>query len=114
MIQAIVVALAFTGLSGCQKPEGQQFETSKLREACVRIFRQQMGKNGPSITSATGFLIGEKGHVVTNHHVVDDTNKLYTNEKSRRAPQGSTLQECCVLSWNLIWHCLPHLFEEKA
>jgi S1-C subfamily serine protease len=90
-LHCILICILASGVTSCKKQDGAQFSPQTLEESCVRImsFQFRGGKvsfeNGDLLSagSGSGFVVGSKGHVVTNHHVIDGaTHILLMRKKS--------------------------------
>ncbi len=88
-LHRLLICLLASCVASCKKQDGAQFSPQNLEESCVRImsFQFRGGKvsfeNGDLLSagSGSGFLVGTKGHVVTNHHVVEGATHVLLMRK---------------------------------
>jgi hypothetical protein len=58
------------------RPSLAEFDIDKVKNSVVRIFVKRTKDGRTGTWSASGFVINDQGYIVTNHHVIQDAEKI--------------------------------------
>jgi len=58
------------------RPSLAEFDIDKVKNSVVRIFVKRTKDGRTATWSASGFVINDQGDIVTNHHVIQDAEKI--------------------------------------